>query len=305
MANGIVLGEFAVNPECVTSMTDLTMLLRAFGFEHGAVISEFPRSWIPEVKGRAQQFEEPTCSAFRDKVDRLKTKALVRLGRAAEGATWLDRALASHQLRPYYGILHTHQTGDCRCFQTAINDDQFPYGLREGKALRNPEAMVDAILPLVQSSERFTLIDPYFSPSKDYQEFVERIVIRKREVRAGKLYIDIHLEHDEEREGELGAAHINNFRHWAKSLPDNLEINVRWWDDKKSGELHPRYLITERGGARFDRGFRSPDEHRAAKERENDADICMMTEAFIKEIENRYSEKYQPLKRIHREVYTT
>jgi hypothetical protein len=305
MANGIVLGEFAVNPECVTSITDLTMLLRTFGFEHGAVISEFPRSWIPEVKGRAQQFEEPTRSAFRDKVDRLKTKAMVRLSRAAEGASWLDRTLASHRSRPFYGILHTQQVGDCQCFHTAINNDQFPYGLREGKALRNPEAMVDAVLPLVQSSERFTLIDPYFSPNAEYKEFVERLVNKKREVGAGKLYIDIHLEHDEVGEGPLGIAHINNFKHWAKSLPNNLEIKVRWWDDKKSGELHPRYLITERGGARFDRGFRSPDERRAAKERENDADICMMTEAFIKEIENRYSEKYQLLKRIHGEVYTT
>lgn len=305
MANGIVLGEFAVNPECIATMTDLTLLLRVFGFEHGAVISEFPRSWIPEVKQRAQQFEEPTRSAFKDKVDRLKAKALVRLGRLSDGTTWLDRTLASHRSRPFYGILHTHQTVDCQCFQHAINDDHFPCGLREGKALRNSVAMVSAILPLVQSSDRFTLIDPYFSPNAEYQEFVECLVMKRREISTGKLYIDIHLEHDEEGEGPLGPAHINNFKHWAKSLPDNLEINVRWWDDNKSGELHPRYLITERGGARLDRGFRSPDERRANRERENDADICMMTEAFIKEIENRYSEKYQPLKCVHRETYST
>jgi hypothetical protein len=302
MANGVILGEFAVNPGCVTSINELTRMLRVFGFSHGAVVSEFPAKWVAEVKGKATLLEEPARTAFMEKVNRLRDKALVRLSREASGATWLDRARASNCVRPFHGILHKEKGAGFDSFDEVMNDDEFPPGLREGKAVRNPDAMVNAILPLVQCSERFSLIDPYFGPDEHFLKFVKKLVERNREIKNRALYLDIHLEHDRESKGEVGTFEIRRFKDWVAELPERLVVKVRWWDDERTGELHPRYLITERGGVRFDRGFITPQEY---AQRENDADLSMMTEAFIKEVEHRYSEAYEPLRRLHCETYHT
>lgn len=301
MPDGIVLGEFAINPDCVATSADINALLRIFGFENGAVISEFPRSWVADVKSRAQQLEEPAKSAFFDKINLLKERAFVRLGRAVEGVSWIEKALASHAVRPFYGILHTHSEANYLGFSDALNDHEFPHGLRECKVHRDPDSMVNAILPLVQSSERFALIDPYFAPDEYFAKFVRKLVERNRELSHRRLYIDIHLEHDSDQRGDFGVEQINRFRAWVDRLPADLTVSVSWWKDSGVGELHPRYLITERGGVRFDRGFKIPPDH---AQQQHDADVLMITDRFIREVERRYSRGYQPLSCIHSEIYT-
>lgn len=300
MANGIVLGEFAINPDCVTNATEISALLRIFGFENGAVISEFPKSWTSEVKSRAQHMEEPARSAFLDKVNKLKEKAFVRLGRNAEGSSWESKALSSHQVRPFSGLLHTQANNDFLCFMDALENDEFPKGFREDKVPRDPDSMVNAVLPLIQASERIGLYDPYFAPDDYFAKFVKRMVERNREVRHSRLYIDIHLEHETEKLGFLGLQQINAFKSWVDSLPKDLTVTVNWWSDSGTGELHPRYLITERGGARFDRGFKIPP---VLTQQKHDADVAMMKNDFIKVIENRYKPSYKPMNIIHTQEF--
>lgn len=299
-----VIGEFAINPECVCTLADLKDLEKRFGFRHGAVISEFPRTWIAEVKERAQQLEEPTRSAFRERVTRLKELAMVRMGRTGDGANWLERTLNSHAAKPFYAIFHKKGEGECRCFQEALEDDSLFEPLREAKVARNALDLVRAVEPVVRGSERFALIDPYFAPDRYYKQFVEELIRTATEVTKRRLYIDIHLEYrGNVREGEvpaIAACDIAAFKNWVDGLGAQITVTVSWWLDCGNGELHPRYLITERAGVRYDRGFKIPPD---LDQQSHDTDVTMMTDAMTREVESRYSTSYVPLRRLHREEY--
>ena len=298
MTSEIVIGEFAVNPECVCSIGDIRDLEKRFGFRHGAVISEFPRSWIAEVKEQAQRLEEPTRTAFKDRVSRLRETAMVRMGRNGTGTDWLARTLQSHSTKPFHAILHKVDEGPCRCFADALDDDALFSVLREAKVTRSAQSLVSAIQPLVQGSERFALIDPYFKPDRYFSKFVEELIRCATAVTRKRIYIDVHLE--SVSNVGVDASEIFSFGEWVAQLGTQLTVTVSWWKDQGNGELHPRYLITERAGVRFDRGFKIPSD---MDQQNHDTDVIMMTDAMVKEVESRYSATYAPLEMLHREEY--
>jgi hypothetical protein len=67
MPSPVVLGEFAVNPACMCTSADLSLGLNVFGFEHGAVVSDFPNGWYKLVRARANQLPNPDRGIFMGK----------------------------------------------------------------------------------------------------------------------------------------------------------------------------------------------------------------------------------------------
>jgi len=54
----------------------------------------------------------------------------------------------------------------------------------------------------------------------------------------------------------LNAVEAHYQRYLGKDLPDGLVVRVAHWNEALGiGKLHPRYLITDLGGIKFDYGF--------------------------------------------------
>ncbi len=290
----VVLGEFAVNPACITSNADLSIGLNTFGFEHGAVISDFPNGWHREVSVRATQMPEPDRGNFLTKLSRLRERAVARVRPSHPGTTWLEQAVASSTARPFHAILDEATSDRCVCYTSAIEDENLRAGLRENKVQRNAAALVNALWPLAVSSDRFSIIDPFFRPDSAHRNFVRELVAARRTAGRSTLFLDLHMEFDDDpREFRDGSPTCKSaFKDWARGIGQNLVVSLYWWEDGGVGELHPRYLITERGGVRLDRGAVVPPQ---LEQQDHDTDVSMLTEHFVKEVERRYSGTYRPL----------
>jgi len=290
----VVLGEFAVNPACIKSISELSLSLKVFGFEHGAVISDFPNGWHKVVRARASQMPDQDRALFLDKLNRLREKAIARVRPSVAHGSWLEQAIASNAGQPFYAILDEAESLGCRSYEAAIDDDNLRSGLRENKVPRNALDLVKSFWPLVVSSDRFSIIDPYFKPDGPHKNFVRELIAARRTAVKSILFLDLHIEFDDDpREMRNGSDEcIAAFRQWAGGIGDNVAFTLRWWADDGIGELHPRYLLTERGGVRLDRGAVIPPQ---LNQQDHDTDVSMLTEHFVKEVERRYSGTYNPL----------
>lgn len=295
MAYQKVLGEFAINPVCIESRSDLRDLTNVFGFEHGAVISNFPNGWHRLVASRAEKLAEPDKSSFLESLRRLKDRAIAHIRPSEQGPTWFDQAVAANAKHPFHAVLTDEASELGRLYSEAIDDTKLRKGLREAKVPRRPVDLIASFLPLVVSSDRFTIIDPYLAPDDYYVKFMQSLVEARRTRGNSLIFLDLHIEFcsdpDELRDASQRCK--NMFQTWGHSIGQNLMVNVYWWDDYGVGELHPRYLLSEKGGVRLDRGARIPPD---LAQQNHDTDISMLTDEFVKQIECRYSGTYQPLK---------
>lgn len=290
----VVLGEFAVNPACICSSADLSLSLKVFGFEHGAIISDFPNGWYKIIRSRANQMPDPDRGYFLEKLGRLRNSAVARVRPSELGESWLKQAVASNFSHPFHAMLDETESTDCRGYAAAIDDENLRSGLRENKVSRNATDLVKSFWPLAVSSDRFTIIDPFIKPDDAHKKFLRELVAARRTVSKATLYLDLHMEFDENprenRDGSLASK--SKFKIWAGGIGENLTFALHWWTDGGVGELHPRYLLTERGGVRLDRGAVVPPQ---LDQQDHDTDVSMLADHFVKEVERRYSGTYRPL----------
>lgn len=290
----VVLGEFAINPACINSISELSLGLKVFGFEHGAVISDFPNGWHKAVRVHASQMPDPDRTLFLDKLSRLRERAIARVRPSMPRESWREQAIASNAGHPFYAILDEVESPGCRSYSTAMDDENLRSGLRENKVPRNAADLVKSFWPLVVSSDRFSIIDPYFKPDGAHKNFVRELIAARRTAVKSILFLDLNIEFDDDpHEMRNGSDEcISAFRHWANGIGENVAFTLRWWADDGIGELHPRYLLTERGGVRLDRGAVVPPQ---LNQQDHDTDVSMLTDYFVKEVERRYSGTYNPL----------
>ena len=290
----VVLGEFAVNPACINSIAELRLSLQVFGFEHGAVISDFPNGWHKAVRAHASQMPDPDRTRFLEKLEHLRERAIARVRPSVLSGSWLEQTVESNANQPFYAILDEEESHGCLSYATAMDDGNLRSGLRERKVSRNAADLVKSFWPLIVSSDRFSIIDPYFKPDSAHKKFVRELIAARRTSTKSILFLDLHIEFDNDpREMRDGSdACVSAFRTWASDIGSNIAINLRWWADDGVGELHPRYLLTERGGVRLDRGAVVPPQ---LNQQDHDTDVSMLTDHFVKEVERRYSGTYNPL----------
>jgi hypothetical protein len=290
----VVLGEFAVNPACISSGADVSLCQKVFGFEHGAVISDFPNGWYKDIRSRFNQMPDPDRGHYLSKLLLLRDRAVARVRPSEPGSSWIEQALSSHADYPFHAILDEAESASCHGYANAMDDENLRSGLRENKVPRNATDLIKSFRPLVVSSDKFCIIDPFIKPDPAHKNFLRELVAVRRTVSKTTLHLDLHMEFDndprEKRDGSLASKSM--FKSWASDIGENIIFTLHWWNDGGVGELHPRYLLTERGGVRLDRGAVVPPQ---LDQQDHDTDVSMMTDDFVKKVERRYNGTYRPL----------
>lgn len=153
--------EFAIDPALFRRVEDLQVLDGRFGFDHGAMISRFPKDWYAQVvEGLKAQLTDKQVDTISDPLKWIKDNMLVAMGRDYEGESWPVSASYSHYERPFHRVL-SEGLDDAPIFlkhwdQLSPNDFEV-----DPLAKRTAESISSLSEMLLYAAERVTLVDPY------------------------------------------------------------------------------------------------------------------------------------------------
>ena len=281
----MLLGEFAVNPSLVTSVEAISGLSKSFGFNKGAVLAEFPCSWTSLVKAVIpDDFRESLdFNIFIEKLKYLEDNALISTTRTCMSDDWYQHAAKEHQEGPFFRILDTeaHPENTAAILLSQL-DENILDQLGADKCERKAEVLALNAKLLLRNSRNIKIIDPFFSPKDSYKktlahmieisDFENREDIVEWTINTSSIRSNVEIPIETEKK-----EFKNRFR---DLIPPGKEIAIIWWANGAAKEMHPRYLITERAGIKYDWGFEQPNDH---DDREGRMDIDMMRKPNLDE----------------------
>lgn len=302
----MILEEFAVNPEAIQDWQELNKITMNFGFSNGAVISFFPGRWIKDLQQKANSELNGTLKHqwVIEKLKKIKDEILIKNGRDWNPEyDWIHNSITQHDKKPFYKILHIEGVaGYPEIIGFDLLDETVFEELREGQIKRNAENFAAVSQLLLLNSKNIQLIDPFFSAKNP--GFVKSLAAMLKAAdayqRQNIVSIQLHTSYKQSNtevhiEGEKELLN----QHYKRIIPIGQQIEFLWWDDEGTGEIHPRYLITEKGGIRFDRGFVEPAPH---EQQEADTDVGMMTSSIVNKITQKYKEDSSSYKVVDKHI---
>lgn len=252
----MLFAEFAVNPDQINSLDDLAKLKTSFDFSRGTLISAFPKNWLvlldQRLAGNLSQIQKQRMVAL---LTVLRGRAVVKSGREYIGVNWLQAAHAVSDQKPFYSIVGSDTNAPPRHLTSLEQLELIDFeSLGSIDVLRNAQALIEPVAPLLLTSSKLRLVDPYACPSKPSVTTVLRALFDV--IGTKQCTVEIFSE-------EAAAKHLveDHFRRLIRQLPDNVGLVWFVLNDGGTSQLHQRLLFTERGGVIFDRGFIEPHAH--------------------------------------------
>lgn len=300
----MIIGEFAINPSAIdVHDRDLNFLLTCFGFANGAVIAEFPSSWIGFLlkKAHVEINEESDLKRVILKLHKLKEQCLIEARRDYDNSkTWTFNALQQHNELPFYMIVDEER---CRGNPDVVTfdelDDSVFENLRGGKYPRDASTQAETSRLLLLNSCNIKIIDPFFKPVDGYIKTIRELIrVSRYALRTDIVGFEVHAsvhQGGQKIDVEETVQIIEGC--FPKIIPYGKAVTFFWWDDVDTREIHPRYLISEIAGLRYDRGFQEPAD---LGHREGLADISVMSRRECDDAYFRYVEERSPYKLVER-----
>ncbi|AQA18349.1 hypothetical protein BST95_09005 [Halioglobus japonicus] len=286
----MLLGEFAVNPVVAASVEGISDLSRSFGFNKGAVLSEFPTGWLSFVKRSIPEElkESLEFNILVEKLIYLENNALISTKRSCVPDEWYQHAIKDHQEGAFYKVVDAENHPDnTDAIVISQLDENVLDKLGGEKCKRKAEILAKKAELVLRGSRHIKIVDPFFSPRDSYKKTLSKMIevsgfadrddivewtINTSSIRGGR---EVCIE-SEKKEFK------KKFR---ELIPPGKQIEVLWWGNGNAKEIHPRYLITERAGIKYDWGFEEPSDH---DDREGKMDIDMMRKPSLDETWEQY-----------------
>lgn len=244
--------EFAISPTQIRNISDLTRLEDRLGFEKGAVLSRFPKSWLRDVSHHfsttlsGQQLARAT-----EKLEKIKESRLVSFGRPYDGDTWSVAAETSHQASPFHRVIDgvRNERPNYVLGLDELEENDFHFNTQfERSAL----VLAEAAKALLLDAEKVTLYDNYLCPTKNGHR---NTLLGMMQLCQKPVEFHVFSEADNKPTREDREQSLEQFR---DILPENIMLFWYWVDDDGNGLLHQRGLFTGKGGLIYDRGFEEP-----------------------------------------------
>jgi hypothetical protein len=266
-----MIKEIALDP-CLFAQWGHHLALRdAFGVEKGRVISAFPKKWRGHV---------------REEVNRLEAAGQLGPVKAKSLLAWLDVPAGSRDHRMVVNkanydsnkAWHLNAEDAWRSFDAILSvkeidvanailaDDDQEY-LRDPKLSadiqctiqRQRGPMVECVWPLLRDSKMVKLIEPHFNPNKPrFRNVLEALLDRLHTEGASIREIELHVRHPEDRaSNDLDPPSFTIPELRSKLSPllrTDWGLRIHLWKRGRE-KMHPRYLLTDRGGIQIDHGW--------------------------------------------------
>ncbi|MFC4426394.1 hypothetical protein [Deinococcus navajonensis] len=262
-----MLREYALDPNGVAALQRPVAFLDQFGRGTGRMITahKAPQKWLREVLKQAKENEQQgllSRSQFarleelvRDlttSTDAIGDRFLPKgsRGRTFEGSLpWIEATLREHLRQAFDAVI----SDDSRAHFTPLDADSRQLGFQAVTALDVPQnevAFESAVGPLLETSRRLLLVDPYFNPSvKRYQTLLPHLLKSHLHIQD----VTIQLNAKGERAPTLESLE-SNLREL--QLPAGIQISVQRLQERAgAAKLHNRFLVTDVAGVIVDPGL--------------------------------------------------
>jgi hypothetical protein len=255
----MIFKEVAIEPAYLSNWDRVRLILDQCGFEHGRLISDFPQGeWRWQVVESCQACLPTEKKRVEEYLKNVKSK-LIRLGRQYIDANdWIQNAKREHARLPFHVVVTNAKEPECPDF---IEGAELHAGHDKWKIetdaviQRTTDAMGNAAKELLALSREIIFVDPNFEAKASYTKPLCRLV-ELAGTGSQVTRIEYHLEYDSTKEhfkGKLQTVLVK----FLEMLPSaNLRF-VRWrsLNQPLRDAMHPRYILTELGGLRYDYGL--------------------------------------------------
>jgi hypothetical protein len=259
-----MIHEFAIDPVAMNNWQNFRYLNDNFGVEHGRLISRFPKKWTKMVCNACNDnYDCGKISTIDRKriVERLKNikHKLVRLKRRYNSEKeWLENAEEQHSISEFRAIISINNPNGQPYILNAYDIDETNYLWnvpREKVVRRKANELAACAMMLLMASKEIIFIDPHFNPTKSrftetFSHLIDFAFENKRPQR-----LELHVEHTD-RSASFEVWENNCQNKLPQIVPKGYILKVMRWTERNEGDKqHPRYVLTEIGGIRYDYGL--------------------------------------------------
>ncbi len=281
-----------------------------FALHLGRFVSDFARRrWEsvvretlkPQLTFRAEQQLTEVLAQLQ------RRGGLINTGRRFQrGVSWIDNALQQHGEKPFRAIVagvNPTEEGFVLLVEDVTPEADRWRVQTEVVVPRTSADLSACVRPLLHLSREVLFVDPHFAPDTSrYQESLEAFLAAACE--GGRSYTRLEYHTKIRGKFEDAAARTNlidTFRRDCRNqlprrVPNGIPLRVVLWNEKPDGDkMHARYVMSERGAIRIDKGLdighpnQTTDVSLVAPEvyrqRWNDVQRNATTYDFIEEIE--------------------
>lgn len=258
----MLLAEYAIEPQALSTWERFRYVADLCGVPTGRLIADFPNNWCRAVLDAAADIPPVAKSRVIERLKHLKRSAVIDLGRDFDSTqSWQTNALASHEQIEFKAIIASHPESSGLLDIALLDSSDAAW--RVSRELAVPRTATDLGLAasyLLMMADRVIFVDPYFSPEdrrcrKPLMQFLEHTALPVSR-------LEFHLC---SRNSGSADHFLDMLR--TRLLPDLNRIPdfrndqpfffIRW-NELPSGDgeaVHPRYILTDKGGLRFEHGL--------------------------------------------------
>jgi len=265
-----MLYSYAIQPEFIANLDILGLVYSNFGISKGRLISDYPHiSVYPEndyltrvYKLGNEKYDNTDHLLFVELMNEISAMTIENnLNYDTNISTWLENAelnqdhfkniLAETNPRSHAQVLSGKTFFLAPKFQVACDK----------KILRTGKVIASHVESLIKISKHIKIVDPYFSPlisagNFELSRFLDVLneILLSGQDNEPKEW-EYHLNYENHKDDKL------RFKKACEGVIKPILTSgssftfVRWEEVTDNDQLHPRYLLTERGGISIDFGF--------------------------------------------------
>ncbi|MDB4610611.1 hypothetical protein OAG99_01800 [Akkermansiaceae bacterium] len=268
-----MIHEIAVDPEALTNWQSFRFLVSHTGVHHGRLISCFPGKWKKKV------FEACKNSSDIQDIDKKRiyeslsniNSMLLKTGREYDSSEeWIENAISSDAVTSFKAIISTKdKSGQEEILDLETLDplDERWHVPRSKPVTRTATELAKAAETLIKGSSEVIFVDQHYSCNKRHGNPLKKFI---KYAQSGKSLTRLEYHLVSKARTEFFRNDLDNHRKFLNLDDETRIVFVRWKTTPKSDNIHPRYVLTERGGLQYDYGL---DE--AASEGETTDVSCM------------------------------
>jgi hypothetical protein len=264
---------YGIDPSAPSDLRDFAHLMRVFEVDQGRFIADFPSGgWFPEIKQHLKALADVDQMKLMELWLRVGRSALVPTsGRFNPALSWPENAI---NLRDRLAAL----VGAKDCPATLTPLDQLlldPKGFPDasgGHVSRTADAYAKVARPLLQTSPKVVLVDPYFKlryfderarvfrPATRFRDSLRALLreaVHCGRVEIFKLAVSPQEAYRDDRNGDFFCEQLDALaEEWGVT---KIELEIQELDSNNAYDKHPRYLLGMERGLHFDWGFDTSD----------------------------------------------
>jgi len=279
---------FGIEPRAISNYADLRYVVEKFGFSKGLLIAPYPSKWQKYVLDACKErgIGDIEYARVVERLAQIKSDRLVKFGLAYDASRgWIENATAQETLGQFDALLVRDDLGIPNAYRVdAVPEAVFEKN-RERRVPRQAQALAAESVHLLRNCKWLTLVDPYFNPQQSRIKVLDALVALITSSEASQLPISIHIAQSK-CPVHAGQFIEDAFRNGLRDYCGSVSLKIYRWDDAVlEFDMHARYLLTDLGGMRYDRGFVEPPEH---DKREMLTDVSCLASNVVDELLNQF-----------------